>query len=182
MRRIMRNNRWNNGRRSDIQRAEEMVIIYELRLTGMTHRAISDALAQRNPPIIMDHTTVGKWISSDLDQRVQPARDHVRQVELDRLDHYLVKLDAGVEAGDEKAINTALRVGERRAKLLGIDAPIQVDALVGVTTAGSELQELLAAAKQRELAKEAAIIEGEIIGDTLGPKGVHPFTSTESQE
>ena len=51
----------------------------------------------------------------------------VRQMELQRCDVMLKALEKGVRRGDTKSIQTALKVGERRARLLGLDAPVKVN-------------------------------------------------------
>lgn len=43
------------------------------------------------------------------------------ELESDRLDYYLFQLDASIRKGDPRAIMAAVRVSERRAKLLGLD-------------------------------------------------------------
>jgi len=48
----------------------------------------------------------------------------LREQELQRLNVMLGALWANIEAGNQGAIQTGLRVMERRAKLLGMDAPI----------------------------------------------------------
>lgn len=58
----------------------------------------------------------------------------LRQQESDRLDDYLLRLRAGILEGDPKAINTAVRITEVRARLYGLNEPerhevITVDAL-----------------------------------------------------
>jgi hypothetical protein len=47
----------------------------------------------------------------------------VRDLELRRLDDYVLALSARAKQGDVAAISTLLRVQERRAKYLGLDAP-----------------------------------------------------------
>jgi hypothetical protein len=42
-------------------------------------------------------------------------------MEEERLDYYLLALDPQIKTGDTKAITAALKIGERRAKLLGLD-------------------------------------------------------------
>jgi hypothetical protein len=55
-------------------------------------------------------------IEKDLTEKA-PA---VRQLELNRLDRHLEKLEPRIEKGDVKAIETALRVGHMRCKILGV--------------------------------------------------------------
>jgi DNA-binding CsgD family transcriptional regulator len=51
----------------------------------------------------------------------------VRQVEIQRCDMMLRALGKGIKQGDTKSIQTALKVAERRARLLGLDAPVKVN-------------------------------------------------------
>ena len=66
------------------------------------------------------------------------AQDHgegteaVRQLELQRLDQMQFPLWPQVLAGDIAATTTALRIQERRASLLGLDAPKQIEARIRV--------------------------------------------------
>ena len=68
----------------------------------------------------------------------ETANDHsegteaVRQLELNRLDQMLFTLYPQILQGDQGAINTALRIEERRASLLGLDAPKQIESRVRV--------------------------------------------------
>lgn len=55
----------------------------------------------------------------------QPAED-ARKVCIQRLDLWLQKLASKILKGDVKAITTALKIEERRARLLGLDAPMQL--------------------------------------------------------
>ena len=56
----------------------------------------------------------------------------VRQLELKRLDQMQFPLWPQVLAGDVAATTTALRIQERRAALLGLDAPKQIEARIRV--------------------------------------------------
>ena len=66
------------------------------------------------------------------------AQDHgegteaVRQLELNRLDQMQFPLWPQVLSGDVQATTTALRIQERRAALLGLDAPKQIEARVRI--------------------------------------------------
>jgi len=58
----------------------------------------------------------------------------LRMLEDQRLDEYLVRLRPAIQVGDPKAINTAIRITEVRARLWGLNEPerhevITVDAL-----------------------------------------------------
>jgi hypothetical protein len=55
----------------------------------------------------------------------QPA-DEVRQQELDRIDRLHLALWPNAMKGSERAIMTIVRLMERRARLLGLDAPTRI--------------------------------------------------------
>lgn len=51
---------------------------------------------------------------------------------MDRLDRYLERLDAQIQADEQvpRAVEVAVKVAERRAKLLGIDVPERIEASI----------------------------------------------------
>lgn len=138
--------------------AEEQVQCYELRLQGKSIRGIAEILK-------MSKSTVERRISAEVKGRVLPLAEEVRQMEIDRLDSYLEKLHEQIEQGRgvPRCVEVAVKVAERRAKLLGVDAPEKVDAtLHEVSQADLELSELL-----REQDAKNAIIESGL-GTTTG--------------
>jgi transcriptional regulator with XRE-family HTH domain len=50
-----------------------------------------------------------------------PAADDLRKLESERLDHLWAALVPGIGVGDPRAILAAVKVSERRSKLLGLD-------------------------------------------------------------
>ena len=56
---------------------------------------------------------------------MEPAED-ARKVCVARLDSWLVKIADQIEAGDLKAIQVGLKIEQRRAALMGLDAPVAV--------------------------------------------------------
>lgn len=71
-----------------------------------------------------------------------------RAVELERLDTMLSRLWPKVLTGDVRAQETALRIGERRAKLLGLDKPFK---LAQTDPEGKAPEQMTAAELQREI-------------------------------
>ena len=65
-------------------------------------------------------------------QDMGEGTEAVRQLELKRLDQMQFPLWSQVLAGDIAATTTALRIQERRAALLGLDAPKQIEARIRV--------------------------------------------------
>lgn len=137
--------------------AEEQVRCYQLRLTGLSIRQIAGHTG-------LGVATVHARIQSEINARVLPLADEVRKVELDRLDGWLARLNGEIAAGKAVARNVevAVRVSERRAKLLGIDAPQQIEATVTeVTQEDIALAELV-----REAHAAAAVAEAQLRGET----------------
>ena len=54
------------------------------------------------------------------------AIPEARQIELARLDNYLKALEPRTSKGDTMAIQTAIKAGERRSRLAGLDLPTDV--------------------------------------------------------
>lgn len=72
----------------------------------------------------------------------EPATDLIR-LDLERLDVLFTPVYLKAQAGDTDALSAALKIMERRAKMLGFDAAVKVNAVVddpkGVLVAGAVL-------------------------------------------
>lgn len=89
-----------------------------LRCSGATFRAIAAAL---DVSVSTAHDIVTKAIEARREQRAQRV-DELVELELERCDQLQRALAKKVSEGNERAINSTLKVMERRAKLLGLDA------------------------------------------------------------
>jgi hypothetical protein len=58
---------------------------------------------------------------------ITEAKADLIEMEVLRCDTYLQAIAKKVQAGDIRAVDTALKVAERRAKLLGLDAAMRVE-------------------------------------------------------
>jgi hypothetical protein len=65
-------------------------------------------------------TTVYRWVSDAIDAIVQEPAARVLKLELQRLDAYLAAYHANAVEGDLPATEMALRIIEKRARLLGL--------------------------------------------------------------
>lgn len=65
--------------------------------------------------------------------------EEVRAIEMDRLDIAQSAIWQNVLRGDTQAVNSLIRIMERRAKLLGLDAPTRQQVEVTTYEGGSEL-------------------------------------------
>jgi hypothetical protein len=91
----------------------------ELRKAGATYQEIADALGFGN------RANACRAVTQALTETIAEAAEPLRKLEVERLDKMLRSIWLKVTQGDVVAINTGLRIMERRAKLLGLDAPTQ---------------------------------------------------------
>jgi hypothetical protein len=129
--------------KSDAARADRDANIWRLRLKGRSLRQIGVEVG-------LSHVMVREILEKGYDERIYPKVDEARTMELERLDemqhaawqvlerHHItvshgkvVRDDDGETILDDgpvlRAIDSLLRVSDRRAKLLGLDAPTRVE-------------------------------------------------------
>lgn len=92
----------------------------ELRKTGETFDAIAARLGYKTRQAA--YTAVDRALKRVL----QEPTDEVRKIEAERLDALLLAMWTPAQQGDQGAIDRVLRIMERRARLLGIDAPTKI--------------------------------------------------------
>lgn len=145
--------------------AERDAKIMRLRIAGWTLARIADQVGLSVSGV---HAVIQQRIAAE----VQPAAAELRALEITRLDDLLARaytVMADTDTSGElrlKAIDRALRVAERRAKLLGLDSPVQLDVALDqrLDLEGAVVADALAAAlevleldeEQRVAALEAA--------------------------
>jgi hypothetical protein len=132
-----------NSRPNPAKIVDEQVKCLELKRQGLTVRAIA-ALVK------LPKTTVQERLDAAFAELLLPPAEEVRKLELERLDAWQLRLEQRLDQGEDpiRVIPVGLKVLERRAKLLGLDAPIQVDAtFVETTQADLELQDMIRAAR-----------------------------------
>jgi len=105
----------------------------ELRKAGLTYRQIGERLGITEQGA---HAAVMRALRR-LNERITEAAEEVRRLELERLDRLLLALWPQAAKGNQGAVDRVLRIMERRARLLGLDAPKGVD----VTSGGAPLSE-----------------------------------------
>jgi hypothetical protein len=115
--------------------AQQLVIdtrreqVVNLRKSGATLSSIAKIIADKFDAPKYDATSAHRDVMESLKKLNETCRlttEEYRQLELERLDSYLFRLQVGLRMGNPQAVNAAIKVGERRAKLLGIDAPVQI--------------------------------------------------------
>ena len=92
-----------------------------LRRAGRSYRAIADELQ-------ISKTRAHQLVAEGFEEaRAQIAAhaDELRTETISRLDGMLAKVYPAAESGDVQAVDRVLKIEERRAKLLGLDAPVR---------------------------------------------------------
>jgi len=127
---------------------EKETTIIELRHEGYVWREIATM-------VDMSIAGVVKAYKRALTRHPVAAIEEHRELELDRLDNLQRTYWQPAVAGNLRAADFVLRVIDKRAKLLGLDAPLKVQAEV-VTYDGSDLD--------AEVERVARLIEASTIG------------------
>lgn len=91
----------------------------ELRKSGVSYEDIARELGYRG------RDGAHRAVSAALKRTLQEPADELRRLESERLDAMLFAIAPLVRRGNLEAIDRALKIMERRAKLLGLDAPIR---------------------------------------------------------
>lgn len=89
----------------------------ELRRAGATYAQIAQTLGYANP------SSAQKAVESALKEALVEPAEGVLQLELARLDAMLSTLWPKMREGDYGAVDRILRIMDRRARFLGLDAP-----------------------------------------------------------
>lgn len=120
-----------NGKRGDaerIKRLEAKKQALSLRASGATYRQIAETL---DISVGVAHNYVQNALK-DVQQEIDKEADMLRALEVERLDQMLLALAPMLRANQREgrtanlgAIDRALKIMERRAKLLGLDAPVR---------------------------------------------------------
>ena len=106
-----------------IRTTEKTLKALELRKRGLNYTQIGKKLG-------CHRSTACRYVLSELENLADKCREeavHVRDIELQRLDALYLKAWEAVEGGDLPAIDRCLRIMERRAKLLGLDAAEKIE-------------------------------------------------------
>lgn len=134
--------------------------VIELRAQGYSFHQIAEA------EHYADASAASKVFKSGMAKLIRPVADEVRELELERLDKFLLALWSKIEQGDPIAIDRGLKIMDRRAKYLGLDAPTKQQVEVTTYEGGTELD--------REVARLA-----QLLADSTGSGGKNSLdTST----
>lgn len=161
------------SRSNPAELAEKRAAAYRLKLRGLSDRAAGAELG-------VSHTTIQNWTRQEADEIVLPLAVELRKVQLERLGemrqaalevlerfHYTVShgkviCDSdGVPLEDDgprlQAVDRLLRIEERIAKLMGLDAPTRAEIEARVEPQPVELQAMLARVREQVEQDEATL-------------------------
>ena len=100
---------------------------HERKLKALEMRKARASYAQIATALGVPKSTAWKLVQSALKQTMQEPSDDVRKLELESLDRLQFALWQQATQGNHGAVDRVLRVMERRAKLLGLDAPVRTE-------------------------------------------------------
>jgi hypothetical protein len=92
----------------------------QLRIAGATLQQIADELGYAGP------SGAHEAIQRGLDKTMRPGADELRDLYSSRLDRLLLGIWDKASKGNLLAVDRAVRVIDRMAKLHGVDAPIRI--------------------------------------------------------
>ena len=111
----------------------------KLRAHGYTFRAIAQEMKCN---VHTAHSLVQDAFAAER-KGISEAKADLVELELLRCDTYLKAISEKIQDGDVQAVNAALKVADRRARLLGLDAPSKLEHSGSVTVVASDTDERL---------------------------------------
>lgn len=124
-------------RKNAIVVAERDRQVLELRKAGVGVVEIAERFG-------ISHGRVSQIVKRALTLAITEPAEEVIRLEVERLDGLLVAMWPQARKGDLKAVDRVLRIMERRARLLGLDAAQKVEATVAHFDGDSDLDRSIA--------------------------------------
>jgi hypothetical protein len=138
-----------------IAAAERAERVFEMRKAGATYDAIVRTVGiskQRAHEIVVSKL-------AEIRERTAEKVEDVRTIELSRLDDALLSIWPQVRQGNHGAIDRMVRMMERRAKLLGLDAPTRSE-MSGPEGAPIEIASVMNMTDEQRTAEIVELIKG----------------------
>lgn len=137
------------------------------RIAELRHRIITMRLEGYQPREIAvtigcSLETVQRHIAAVFNALTAEKAEQALQIELARLDRYLIALEPGISAGDPKSIAQAIRISEQRAKYQGLHAPVKTQVTnITVDSIDAEIERLTQQFK--DVTGRPYDVDGEVI-------------------
>jgi hypothetical protein len=156
-----------SGKTPEPAQIDRELAVVNLRRTGMTWQMIANEVGYASP--------AGAWKAYEraCARTLEEPTAEARRIELDRLDALQFTYWEPAIQGNLRAADYVLKVIDRRAKILGIDAPQKIQAEVvtydGTGSLDAEVERIarIIDAAEREQATDATIIEQHSEGQPL---------------
>jgi DNA-binding CsgD family transcriptional regulator len=129
--------------------------IVTMRLEGHVPRDIARTLG-------IALQTVQNHLAAVFNALTTPKAEEARQLELDRYDRLLTRLEPGVDAGDVKSILAAAKIGLQRAQIQGLNKPIQIE-VTSVTIDAIDQEIMRLSEKLADTTSRPVDIDGEVV-------------------
>lgn len=142
-----------------LTQAEQRLRIIEMTVAGWTQDMISAAVGLSD----IEVANIQRAELDRLERLSLETLDQERRLELSRCDEFIRSLWPKIERGEPRAVEVAIKVCERRSRLLGLDAPEKRQVDVDVTVANLTPPELLAEAERLGL----SLLDVRSIPDSL---------------
>ncbi len=119
----------NRNKLAEARSIERRGMAVAYRLKGLGYRQIAQAMRDSGKDFVppkYDEAKAFRDVKQELDRAIKEnaeSSEALRLTELMRLDRLLMACERGIASGDAKTINTAIRIGESRRRLLGMDEP-----------------------------------------------------------
>ena len=124
-----------------------------LALAGVDYQTIAEKVGYNS------RQAAWKAVKSALNKTIKAAAEDVKQMQISRLDTMLKAIWASVVAGNLGVIDRALRLEERRARLLGLDAPIKQEH-TGAAGGPIKTEDVTPIADEERINKLVALLDG----------------------
>jgi hypothetical protein len=151
--------------------------VVELRREGKTWQQIADAVSYATP--------MGAWKAYQraCQRTLQEPTDEARRIELDRLDALQRTYWEPAVEGNLRAADFVLRVIDRRARILGIDAPQKIQAEVvnydGIGSIDAEVDRIARIIEAAELAERERTESNTVTVTEQQDQGITVFVEDE---
>jgi predicted nucleotidyltransferase len=112
-------------RQNSIAREDKKIAAFNAYLKCGTYRA-AELYLRKEKGIRISYTTICTWVNEELDKRKVPKVEEIRKQELNRLESLFGAHYEKAMSGNLRSITVVKMCLERKAKLLGLDAPQQI--------------------------------------------------------
>lgn len=103
-----------------VEQVERRVRACEMRRQGMSYEQIARAMGITQP-------AAWRLVKRALDRMQVESADAVIKIESTRIDHAIQRIQQGIDDGDPAAIGALVKLMDRRAKMLGLDAAQRIE-------------------------------------------------------